>query len=437
MSRLFAYKWVIVIALSVTLMVPFTIYRNLRSASNVKPICIAIEPPATRPLHFENYHPDQLKQFQPQLTQSLNTFALDILRELRVADVGNVIVSPLSIHSAFAMVCAGAQANTLTQCCHVLRWHHCQDQMQLLHQLYRQILSEFVRDQLEIRIGNQLFTQPSLRLLQPYLQTIKWAYYGNQMNVDFTNPAKAAEIINDWISHVTSHQITHIIDADKIPSDLVMVLASAIHMNVLWPTPFDVGHTQKRPFFIGSEQTVMLDMMSADKHFQYKHDQGVTMLSLPLSGRNFQFIILMPDQIDGLSAFEPTLTPETFEKCLSLPYEKITLHLPKFKVKSKPLDLIPIMKSLGLTDAFNMRANFKNITHSDLVIGQATHDAIIEVDERGVKASAVTTVMMLHTAASPDRRIPVVVTIDRSFVYAIQHVNTGELLFLGRYTGRD
>lgn len=440
MSRLLSSKHlpVALIALLMTLVVPFVIYHKVQTADENKSQFVFTQQAVAPPKHFQIYEPQQLRQWKPKLTASLNTFALDILREMRRGgQTHNLIFSPLSIHSAFSMVCAGANDKTLTQCQQVLHWS--QDSMLLLHQLYHQLIADFTQGELQIRVGNQLFTQPSLRLLESYMQTIKWAYYGNHMNVDFSNAKKAVGIINDWISQVTSKQITRLVQEEDMQPGLMMILASALHMNVLWLWPFDQRSTHQRPFFLGQDKQVMVDMMSAKNMYGYKHVNGVTAVTLPLQGSKFEFLIVMPDEIDGLAALESTLTLESFRQYQFLPPADLTINLPKFKGKSDSIDLVPIMKALGLKDAFLRSANFKGITDAaELFIDRAKHDAIIEVDERGVKASAVTRVYMLVTAGRHSfESIPLVVTIDRPFLFAIQHVNTGELLFLGRQTGRS
>jgi serpin B len=72
-----------------------------------------------------------------------------------------------------------------------------------------------------------------------------------------------------------------------------------------------------------------------------------------------------------------------------------------------------------------------------LYIGEVFHKAFLSLDEDGTEAAAATVVEMMEMAtAQPNefRPQPIEVHADHPFIFAIQHVPTGECLFLGRVT---
>ena len=69
-----------------------------------------------------------------------------------------------------------------------------------------------------------------------------------------------------------------------------------------------------------------------------------------------------------------------------------------------------------------------------LYVSEVFHKTFIAVDEKGTEAAAATAVAMMAGSAMIKRPEPVIVKVDRPFLYAIQHVPSGACLFLGRVT---
>ncbi len=70
--------------------------------------------------------------------------------------------------------------------------------------------------------------------------------------------------------------------------------------------------------------------------------------------------------------------------------------------------------------------------NEDLFIGDVVHKAFVSVDENGTEAAAATAVMMVTSAPGPKPEEPVVVTIERPFIFLIRDIETGAILFIGR-----
>jgi serpin B len=85
-------------------------------------------------------------------------------------------------------------------------------------------------------------------------------------------------------------------------------------------------------------------------------------------------------------------------------------------------------------DAFDQsRANFSGMTTSyhDFFIGEAIHQANIDVNEFGTEAAAATVLTMLRGFYAPN--IPVF-NCSRPFIYAIHDTIQYNILFLGKFT---
>jgi serpin B len=66
----------------------------------------------------------------------------------------------------------------------------------------------------------------------------------------------------------------------------------------------------------------------------------------------------------------------------------------------------------------------------NIFISDVKHRSIIEVNEAGTEAAAATSVSMGVTSVMPAEN-PFEMTVDRPFLFAIEDVQTGALLFQG------
>ena len=83
--------------------------------------------------------------------------------------------------------------------------------------------------------------------------------------------------------------------------------------------------------------------------------------------------------------------------------------------------------------AFTDAADFTGMTTDEpLQIGFVIHQANITVDEAGTEAAAATAVGIQATSAPIEE--PLLMTVDRPFLYALRDRETGAVLFLGRVT---
>ena len=84
---------------------------------------------------------------------------------------------------------------------------------------------------------------------------------------------------------------------------------------------------------------------------------------------------------------------------------------------------------MGMRDAFSDAADFSGMTGGKgLKISRVIHQAYVEVNEEGTKATAATAVVMRLKAV---RRAPVF-RADHPFIFVIFHKKTGVILFMER-----
>ncbi len=294
-----------------------------------------------------------------------------------------------------------------------------------------------------MNIANRLFAQKDYDFRQNFLSLVKQNYGAAFEPIDFTvNPAAAAQHINKWVADQTRDKIQDLIPANALNKLTRLVLANALYLKAPWTDPFPDKATQPEPFHVRGGAPLDVPMMRKTDRFGYAKREGFTAVSLPYVGGDLQFLVLMPDDVNGLRTLESNLTADVLAKCTRLETQDVDLHLPKFKLEPPTIALAENLQALGMKSAFNIpqgSANFDKMAprkpNDYLYISNVFHKTFIAVDEKGTEAAAATAVVMMRaTAIARPKPPPIEVKVDRPFIYAIQHVPSGVCLFLGRVT---
>jgi serpin B len=390
--------------------------------------------------------------------KATNELGVDLYRQLAIGDE-NLCISPYSIDSALAMTFAGADGETRTEMARVLHFPNDGDvpaSFFALHQSLEQMsakTAELVKESkkfggpsepITLNIANRLFAQKSYHFREAYLSLVKQNFGGAFEPLDFvSDPALATHHINKWVADQTRDKIRDLIPADALNKLTRLVLANALYLKAPWADAFSDKTTQPEPFFVRGGGPVDVPMMrKRSEHFGYAKREGFTVVSLPYVGDDLQFVILLPDDVNGLRALESKLTAEVLAECAKLEQRDVELHLPKFKLEPPTIALAETFQALGMKTAFDIphgSANFDKIAprkpNDYLYISNIFHKTFINVDEKGTEAAAATAVVMMRaTGLAQPKPLPIEVKVDRPFVYAIQHASSGICLFLGRVT---
>jgi serpin B len=181
--------------------------------------------------------------------------------------------------------------------------------------------------------------------------------------------------------------------------------------------------------------------MNRRSEFGYTKGDGFTAVSLPYSGGELQFVILLPDEVNGLRGLESKLSAGSIAQCAKLEVHDVDLSMPKFKFEPPTIPLSEKLQALGMKSAFDQprgSANFDKIaprrSNDYLALSEVFHKTFIAVDEKGTEAAAATAAVMNEVTAIVPKHKPIEVKVDRPFIYAIQHVPSGACLFIGRVT---
>jgi serpin B len=387
-------------------------------------------------------------------TTATNTLGLELFREMAKPDE-NVCLSPYSIQTALAMTFAGSDGETRAEMSRVL--HLGNDET--IHPSFAALQkaldgsvhkSNDVATQsrkfggpsepITLAVANRLFPQTGYSIRQEFTNTMQRFYRGNLEPLDFKGNANGArQHINTWVAQQTRDRIQDLIPPSGVDKTTRLVLANALYLKAPWEKEFNDAMTKPAPFHLLGGKPADVPTMRRVGHLGFLQKGNWTLVAIPYIGSEMQFLILLPDEKAAGKDLLETVTPQLLLEGAHIKETLVDLSLPKFRFSSPSLPLATYLKELGLKTAFDQppgSANFDRMAprkpNDYLTISEVFHKTFVAVDEKGTEAAAATAVVMAPGARVVREPEPVVVKIDRPFIYTIQHIPSGACLFLGR-----
>jgi len=388
--------------------------------------------------------------------KATNELAVDLHRQL-ASHNENLCISPYSIENALAMTFVGAGGDTRAEMGRVLHFpgdsstvapsfaslQHALQEMTANTEALAKKSKQFggPSEPITLNVANRLFAQQGYDFRQDFLSLVRQNFGAAFEPIDFTgNPAAAAQHINQWVGDETRDKIRDLIPSNALTRLTRLVLANALYLKAPWADAFTAKNTQAEPFHVRGNRPTNVPMMRKTSRFGYSKGDGFSAVSIPYVENDLQFLIIVPDDVNGLHEVESKLTSDLLAECAKLQTQDVDLHLPKFKLEPPTIALAETLQALGMKSAFDIpqgSADFDKMAprkpNDYLYISNVFHKTFIAVDENGTEAAAATAVVMMRaTGMARPKPLPVEVKVDRPFVYAIQHVPSGVCLFIGR-----
>jgi serpin B len=386
------------------------------------------------------------------LVNGNNAFALNLYDAIASENVGeNVFFSPYSVSQALAMVYAGAEGTTAEQMADVLGFSL--DEA-ALHEAFSALNADLTaRGNAEannnygyverrLHIANALWGEQSYPFSPDYVALVDQYYGGGFKATDFIGAAEAArEAINEWVADQTEDRIENIVPEGALNEATRLVLANAIYFKNGWLNDFNADATTDDSFFLLDGSTVTVPLMRQTDRFNYVTGEGYQAVALPYQQSRMSMLVILPDE-GNFDDFEASLNVDALNALTgSMGSTRVNLTLPKFEFEDS-LTLSGILGALGMRDAFSSdAADFAGMVDANaadsierLFISTVLHKAFIAVDEEGTEAAAATVVAMAGSAMNVQEPDPVVMRVDRPFLFAIRDDVTGTVLFMGRVT---
>jgi serine protease inhibitor len=367
----------------------------------------------------------------PSLVSANTGFAVRLLRELQSSQRGsNVFISPLSVSVALTMAYDGAGTTTKDAIAQTLGIEGMSDEE--INAGYLNLLGSLTKadESVALRIGDSVWIKDSFApsVKKTFTDALS-KYYLSEV---YTSPfdGKTVTDVNSWVSKATNGKITKMVD--NIDSGTVMFLINAIYFKGDWVDKFEESQTHKADFTTTDGSTVQVDMMAREGSYAFYDGENVKIARIPYGRDKIAMYVFLPAEGSSLEEFISGLTGDSLNNYFSqLFVNKLDLQMPKLKLEYGKVDLKDALTSMGMGVAFDHGAadfgGIADVSPDRLYIQFVDHKAVVEVNEQGTEAAAVTNVGIGVTSAP----VTTPFVVDRPYMFVIRDDRSGSILFSG------
>lgn len=266
-----------------------------------------------------------------------------------------------------------------------------------------------------LKIANALFVDRKFPVNGEFESNFTENYDGKLFEVDFAD-GSAVQIVNDWADEQTDGKIRQVIDS--FDPQTVAAIANAIYYADGWAKKFPEENTRNDIFQGSAGEQEAPFMYHEFTEMPYYEDETMqaAALSTATGGR---LTVLLPKEGQSAEELLAGMDADKFAKLMESGEATVQLFLPKFKVESGIFSVKEVLERMGipLTDGEN--PHLDKVAEGELLyISQAVQKAMIEVDEEGMTAAAVT-VMAMQRMSMPIEQEPVEMKCDRPFAFIL------------------
>ena len=366
---------------------------------------------------------------------TLLPFGADAFRAIsgRAAPRANVVVSPLSLALALAMLEPGATGDAGARLDAVLRIHDPESYRASMNALVQSLESRKAESinqgdkpgELAVRVANAAYLQHGYPFERAYVDTIA-RNFGPALNeVDFrADPDAVAHAINRFVAETTHDRIKTIVPDGALKPDDVLALVNALYLKASWLQPFDPKQTHDESFTRHDGTTVKVPMMRGRSDTSASGDGWVAATKSYVGGLAVQFVLPDRGRFDEVAAHLTEVTA-AFDRHQT---KGALLGIPRFET-AFGVDLEDAFKALGLDPLYEPGHLLGIADDPRLQLDLARHQTYLAMDEQGTEGAAAT--VLVGEATSGPVVPPVPVVLDRPFLFRIFDQRTGATLFVG------
>eukprot|EP01083_Nonionella_stella_P186310 681717_1 len=385
-----------------------------------------------------------------QIVDGSNHFGYDLTNDLYqdLSSMSNLWISPFCITSCFALIYPGSNGKTQQEIASVMGYaSDSVDPSDITQQFFTlQSSIEFTyggqtRGSSIIGIANKIYASDSLTLKQSYIDALQPSSTQSFIDYNFDFSAtNATTIINQWVNDNTNGLIHDIIPDGADVSLWRLVAMNAIYLNGSFELQFDTEMTSQHTFYSNAlrtdpaTQNADCHLMHQIDYFHYHSTDDHQFIKFPFTDMHDLFVLFaLPkhsDLDDNGWITDASVISTTIDKLEST---YVALALPKLSITATYALKEPL-KDLGMTTAFDSRADFSGISDESLFIDTVIHKTMIEMDEKGLLAAAVTLIAMVRSViVDPETPpTPILFKADHPFqMFIIDGAHDNAILFMG------
>jgi serine protease inhibitor len=327
------------------------------------------------------------------------------------------VFSPLSIYEAMYLLLVGAKDQTAKELSRLLKTNPCSEDIRTMIRLKKNFGDNNT-------IINKIYIRNGAPVKMSYVNAL--APICNTKKAIFDDTFVST--VNTDVKNLTHGLIPKILD--NINKDMVMLILNVIYFKGMWQKTFSESESTPDTFYSSPPRSVTY--MKQESSFMYSEDADYQLIEKPYRDNIFTMGFFLPK--DSAATMDNFDTQRINYLMSHLSSRIVNMSIPKFKQQYHN-DINDIIKQLGVKTIFCTSANFEHIfaptKHTNYFVSKIIHEAVINVDEKGTEAAAMTAIIAVDSAFSRDR--PIIFNANHPFAYYIRHIPSNIIVFLGKY----
>lgn len=382
--------------------------------------CAEDEPaaaPASRPLLTGDVSDDELDE----LVDGDTAFALDVYRALRVED-GNLVYSPYGLTELLSLIHAGSRGATTSQLEAVMRQSLPDGRVPEARDLLAQLIGAndgIVAQDTELYLRESVEVRPSfLALSETFWRTTPQTF--RERSDLFTSLRVALPALGS-----DDRLLEQLVPG----ADPVALGFTSTSVESGFIAPFNAAATQPGPFTTRDASVVEAQFLSGDMQGDYADLGSWEAVRLTLES-GLRLLIVVPDA-GRFDEIERAFGADALERTrAALVPTDLNLRIPEVTVETG-VTWNQALTELGASDLSvepvgGRGADFTELaTRPEVWFDNIASLTSMSITESGIGSST-------SPGRSADLENPLPFTVDRPFVFLVEHESTGELVLMGR-----
>jgi serpin B len=339
----------------------------------------------------------------------------------------NVVISPLCLADALAILGNGAKGITSDQIMNVLGTEELSaGKVSEVYGKLNDYLAGYKRE-VGIKIANSVWINDQFKTKPEYSNKnrndFKAEMHNQRLALDMTKNA-----MNLWCDKNSNGTFRNIL-SQPLSSEAKIALFNTICFNGTWNNVFDDDITRPMEFTNadGSKSKVM--MMQQEERYQVYEGDKMDLLRIPYLKGCFYMEIYLPHKGEKLDDCMRNFSKKQDNKMRKLTSEqKVALDMPRMDLKCTN-DFCEPLKAMEMTDAFSAEADFSGIADKSPSVSEMKQLISLKINEKGTEATS----FIRKEYQKGDFTVkPFFFTINRPFFFTIRERNSGVILFMGK-----
>ena len=358
-----------------------------------------------------------MERFYKTYNEISKSLLYDIITE---KEGQNAVISPMSVISLLGIAAASTDGDTSEEIVRLLKAESKDELLYWISEIIKIIMSSDSTESASVVIAAEK--------IKDYINPEYKDMIGKFFDAGLVSSSNIVKDVNKWVNKKTRGMIKNI--ADDSMSDMLAALLNAITFISDWSKKYKSDDIEPGEF-TNYDGNVCRPEMMFSKEKLYVENEFYTGFIKAYKDDNFSYMALLPKKKRSKSFFRRALyTSELSDLYKNAQFTTVYTTMPEFKIDYTE-NLTAFLERNGIKNIFTNSADFSPMASNiPLKLDSILHKAHIEVDRRGTKAAAVS-FAYVEAGAAPMMGETKSVILDRPFIYAIMHNNTGLPMFVG------